>query len=108
MDETTIKILATIQVRLQVQMGALLVVLAHPIPGQPIGEQWGRLSREVSVQAMLGAADTVTKQIRLMAELFETTDENRKLEIVHELGILDQLIQAGLAALWHVPPRPTT
>ena len=47
----------------------------------------------------------VQKQIRLMAELAEETDETRSAELLRELLLLDQLIQTGLAELWNIPSR---
>lgn len=108
MDETTVKVMAMIQARLQVLVGSLAIVLRHPIPHEPFGEQWGRLSRTVPFPALLRVTETGAKQIRLMAEAVETKDAARLVEIERELAVLDQLIQAGLAELWTVPPRPTT
>lgn len=108
MDEATVKVLALLQARLQVQLGSLAVALQHPVPHEPFGEQWGRLSRSVPFPALVRQAETGAKQIRLMAEVFETKDPARLAEIAREFAVLDELIRTGLDGLWSVPPRPTT
>lgn len=105
MDETTVKVLAIIQARLQIQMGALAIALQHPNPNESLGAQWGKLARSVSLPALLQHVQTGTNQVRLMAEAVECEDGDRILEINRELQVLDQLIQEGLAGLWTVPPR---
>lgn len=108
MDETTVKVMAVIQARLQVLVGTLAIVLRNPSPSEPFGEHWGRLNRAVPYPVLKEASETGIKQIRLMAEMVETQDPARALEIVRELTVLDQLILTGLAALWTVPPRSKT
>jgi len=108
MDETTLQVMALIQARMQVLVGAMAVTLRDPIPDQSFGEQLGRFMRSVPLPQLLAVAETGAQQIRLMAEMYETKDPARKEETMRELLVLDQLIQAGLAELWSVPPRPKT
>lgn len=108
MDETTIKVMALIQARLQAQFSAFVAVLSHPLPNQSLAQQVGDLMRSVPQEALQRQSLIGVQQIRLTAELIETKDQVRAVEIVRELLVLDQLIQAGLAELWTVPPRPKT
>jgi hypothetical protein len=82
MDETTVKVMALIQARLQVLAGSLAITLRHPVPHEPFREQWGRLNRGVPYPLLQEASETGAKQIRLMAEMVETQDPARALEIV--------------------------
>lgn len=105
MEETTVKVMALIQARFQVQLLSLIAVLSRPIPGVSVGEQWSKLYLDVSQKNTSALGQTGAKQIRLMAELAEETDETRSAELLRELLILDRSIQTGLAELWNIPSR---
>ena len=74
----------------------------------PHGKQWANLCRLALDKTQSELTYTVANQIRLMAEMVETQDPTRAMEIVRELSVLDQLILTGLSELWIVPPHSTT